>query len=308
MTTTLLKCLLLHTVTSLEEFIWKHFSNKTFVIISSSFDNFEPLTPIIHSYHSKVITTSRNAPNLGTFTNYIIVGKEPNDLISSIDVLKYKINTRGRYLVIIEKNCTDDAYKSVFETLWSAYIYNVVLYANLTTFVTWYPYHAHSHCGTVVNMVISQNPYNNKIPKKYDGCPVNVTWDVIDLAIKTPFNRTDPGYIIRLLDTVAGNLNLSIIYLKEAIPYIALAHLSGTYDDLKREMVTKNIDLSIVTSGSSKLFEPELDITHFFLEECIFFALPPRRKIRLGISILLIFSSEIWGLILISIWQDFEKV
>mgnify|MGYP005985323215 FL=1 len=149
-------------------------------------------------------------------------------------------------------------------------------------------------------MVTLQNPYNNKIPKKYDGCPINVTWDVIDLAIKTPFNRTDPGYIIRLLDTVAGNLNLSIIYLKEAIPYIALAHLSGTYDDLKREMVTKNIDLSIVTSGSSKLFEPELDITHFFLEECIFFALPPRRKIRLGISILLIFSSEIWGLILIS--------
>lgn len=81
MTTTLLKCLLLHTVTSLEEFIWNHFSNKTLVIVSSSFDNFEPLTPIIHSYHPKVITTSRNAPNLGTFTNYIIVEKEPNDLI-----------------------------------------------------------------------------------------------------------------------------------------------------------------------------------------------------------------------------------
>ncbi|KAJ3652044.1 hypothetical protein Zmor_018044 [Zophobas morio] len=295
---TILKFLMLQTVTSLQEFIEQNLHRKTLVVISSDFHNIdENVTFIFRLILPKLIINSKNITNLEIFNDYIIVEPDAITLSSSLDLIKYNINSRGRFLIIVEKPLSVDQLKSTFQELWRLYIYNVIIYTN-GSYVTWYPYLSKNRCGTATNIVsvLSSNPYDNKIPKKFNGCPITVTWDKLALAIKTPFDKSDPGYSIRLLDTVAQMINISTIYLTKNLPYMKAG--KKDFRPLKQDIRQRNIDLVFMVAMAP--ISPEFEHSIPYYETYCYFVLPPRRKIISSTTTLFIFSTEIWMLIFAS--------
>ncbi|EFA05443.1 hypothetical protein TcasGA2_TC015623 [Tribolium castaneum] len=268
--------------------------------MSSNFDFDEKLQFLFKLNQTKILTNPIPSQCLEEYHNYIIVEQNIDNLVY-LQELKFSIDTKSRFLLILE-NTTEDDLKQIFETCWHLYIFNVVIY-NWTDFVTWYPYDITSKCGTSVNLVTeSPNPYANKIPKKLHNCPVNITWEMQPMAIKAPFDKTDPGYNIRLMDTVAKQINLNVTYLIENINYLTLGRIKGEYSDLRNEIIGRNIDLGFAFGENGKQVGTELELSLPFTDTNCFFILPPRRKIQSSFSTLVVFSIPIWGLIFLSIF------
>ena len=295
--TIIVQLLLFQTVISLKEFITKQFSQEIIVIVSSSFSNLDTkLNFIFQLNQSKLIITSQNVSNLESFNNYLIIEQNLTSLSPCIDSMKSSVNTRGKFLVVVQENTTEDETKLVLETLWRFYIYNVVIYTNWSIFVTWYPYHPDNHCGTTINLVESQTPYDNKIPTHLNSCPIRASWVEMPLVIKTPFSKRDPGYGIRVIDTVAEKINLSVIYLK--------TEMGSPHTDA---------DLFLTLSDNQKPVGTEFELSTHYTEINCYFVLPPRRKITSSTSTLVVFSTDIWMMMFVSIlsmiilWKHLTK-
>ncbi|KAJ3652048.1 hypothetical protein Zmor_018047 [Zophobas morio] len=283
----------------IEKFILKNFQ-KTLVLISKNFDN-DKLTSILHLHCPKLIVQPKNTPNLELFNNYLIIEQNATTLSSSINMLKHKINKRGYFLVMFLQDAREDETKSAFETLWRSYIHNIVIYINWSSLVTWYPYKFKNRCGTIINpvRVQSSNPYKNKIPKVLNGCSFNVTWDELPLALKNPFNKSDPGFSIRVLDTVGEAIKANVIYLEQNVK--SSAGLNNMDAAWKNELLQRSIDLTFLTSGIFGPVGPEFELSVSYFQTYIFFVLPPRRKITSSTNTLVVFSTEIWSLIITTV-------
>lgn len=294
--------MLLQTVNPLESFINKHFSNKILVLISTNFDFNGKLQFLFKLNQTKLLINPNINQSLEQFQNYIIIEKN-TDLLFYLQDFKENINTKGRFLLIFEHNISEDKLKHIFQSLCHVYIYNVVIYSNWTEFVTWYPYNTENDCSTVINLVTkSVHPYENKIPKKLPNCSINITWEVQPMAIKSPFNKTDPGYIIRFMETLAHQINIDVIYLSENIDYLTLGRIKGVYSDLRNELVDRNIDLGFAFGENGLKVSTELELSEPFTSTDSFFILPPRHKIKSSFSTLVVFSIPIWCLIFLSIF------
>ena len=289
----------LQQVNSLEEFITKYLSHETLVIISSNLENIDDF--LLISKQPKLVVNSKSAPNLEAFNSYLISETESNSMITSLQLLKDTVNRRGRFLVILKTNCSETVLKNVFQKMWNFYISNVVIYTNLR-FVTWYPYHEENQCGNVVNLVTvkSENPYEKKI-NIGSNCPMSVTWEKVALGIKSPFNKKDPGYFIRILETVLQKVNTTPIYLSQNINYFTLALIKGHYSDLKDDMLKRNIDMAIISLDTTNLGVPLMECSDFLWQYTLFFVLPPRSRTVSSVETLAIFTGQIWSLIFISI-------
>ncbi|KAJ3651807.1 hypothetical protein Zmor_017817 [Zophobas morio] len=300
-TLVVIEFLLLQTVKPLEDFIWQNFNKETIILISSNLDTLDDrLIFILYLPQPKLIIHPKKSPNLEIFNNYIITETNLTSLSLSINSLKYKTQTKGRFLIIPHKDFSEDETKSAFETLWSHYIYNVVIYINWTSFVTWYPYSFENHCGTVFNLMENiKFPYDNKIPRRLQGCSINASWDELALAIKNPLDKRDPGYSVRLLDTVAEKTNANIIYLKRNAKY--MSNGIKQFSKWKNELLEQTIDLAFVIKNVPEPLGPEFEMSVSYFETYCFFVLPPRRKITSSTNTLVIFSAEIWSLIAITI-------
>ncbi|KAJ3652049.1 hypothetical protein Zmor_018048 [Zophobas morio] len=268
----------LQQVNSLEEFITKYLSHETLVIISSNLENIDDF--LLISKQPKLVVNSKSAPNLEAFNSYLISETESNSMITSLQLLKDTVNRRGRFLVILKTNCSETVLKNVFQKMWNFYISNVVIYTNLR-FVTWYPYHEENQCGNVVNLVTvkSENPYEKKI-NIGSNCPMSVTWEKVALGIKSPFNKKDPGYFIRILETVLQKVNTTPIYLSQNINYFTLALIKGHYSDLKDDMLKRNIDMAIISLDTTNLGVPLMECSDFLWQYTLFFVLPPRSRTK----------------------------
>ncbi|KAJ3651798.1 hypothetical protein Zmor_017810 [Zophobas morio] len=310
----LFKFLLLQTATSLKEFIQNHFYRETIVAINSSFNTIDvKLTFILYLKQPKILINTDNVANLEAFNNFIIIGPNATSLSSSINLIKHSINTKGRYLIIVEENTTEEETKSIFKTLFHFYIYNVVIYANWSILVTWYPYNRESRCGTVVNLVTkekTENLFQNKIPKQFQDCYINVTWDELPFVIKIPFDKKNPGYSIRLLDTITEVLNITVIYLTKNVKYMSDKNATGL---LRKHMIEKNIQMAFYVRYLPKPIGPEFELSVHYYETYLFFVLPPRRKILSSTDTLMVFSIHTWSLILVSVlamavlWQRLSE-
>jgi hypothetical protein len=213
------------TALSLQNFINLHFHDDSVVVVSSNFENWHPkLQPLLHLHNPKIAANPRVPHSLRAYKNYIIVEDDPDALTASVDRLLYNFDPRGRILVIFHENSTEDDLKSTFETLWSYYVHNVVVWANWTRFVTWYPYGVDNRCGTVVNLVTNLSPFADKIPQDMHGCPVKVTWNKFSYAVRSPFDRRNPGYAIKFLDTIAQQMNIEMQYLRNNSDYLLGEH------------------------------------------------------------------------------------
>ena len=303
---TIVTFLLLLTVFSLEHFLHAHFYKTTIVVLISDIATIDDqLVFILKLNQPKLIMSLMNPLTVEAFDNYVIIDTGTTPITSSVNYIKYKVNPRGKFLIITLRYVPEDDLKSVFKTLWSFYIYNVVIYTN-GMLVTWYPYQ--NNCGTSINIVVSNpkvNPFENKIPKNFQNCSFVITWDKIDIEVKNPHDESDPGYFVRLLNSLAHSMNTTPIYLIDNINYIASARDKGTYDDLKHEMVENKIDLAFAMAASTQNqhLGPELEISTSFLNIYSYFVLPPRRKITSSTSTLVIFSKTIWCLIVVSIFS-----
>ncbi|KAJ3651805.1 hypothetical protein Zmor_017815 [Zophobas morio] len=307
--------LLLQTATSLKEFIHKHFFRETIVVINSGFNNInDKLTFILNLKQPKMLINAEHVANLEAINNFIIIEPNVTNLSSSINLIRNRTNTKGRYLIIIEDNTTEEETKSIFKTLFRFYIYNVVIYANWSVLVTWYPYNRESRCGTVVNLRTkekTQNLFQNKIPEDLQDCYINVTWEELPVAINSPFDKKNPGYSIRLLDTVTEILNITTIYLTKNVKY--MAETNGTIE-LKKHMIERNIQMAFFVRPIPIYFvEPECELSIHYYETYLFFILPPRRKIISSTDTLVVFSVHTWSLILVSLlamsalWQRLSE-
>lgn len=297
------KLLLLQTATTpLEEFISRHFFERTLVVVTSNVANMDPkLTFILNLIQPKLITTPKNIPNFQRFKHYIITESNVNRLSSSVNLLKDSINTRGQFLVIIQNNTTESDIKSLLMEMLHFYIYNVVIYANWSTFLTWYPYNSENHCGTTINIVKSKlNPFDNKLPTHLNRCPIVVPWNRIRLAVKTPFNKTDPGHGIRVIDTIGEKLNATIIYTEN--------------NELVENSVNEYMTFALAAGSKRRFVGSPLDISFFYVESYCFFVLPPRRKITSSASTLVVFSKQIWTMLSVSVvlmtilWRHMTKL
>ncbi|KAJ3651800.1 hypothetical protein Zmor_017811 [Zophobas morio] len=306
--------LLLQTATSLKEFIHKHFFRQTIVVINSGFNNIDDnLTFILNLKQPKILINAEHVANLEAINNFIIIEPNVTNLWPSISLIKNRTNTKGRYLIIIKDNTTEEETKSILKTLFHFYIYNVVIYANRSILVTWYPYNRENRCGTVVNLVTKEkkeNLFQNKIPKQLQDCYINVTWDELPVAINSPFDKKNPGYSVRLLDTVTEMLNITPVYLTKNVKY--MTGTNGTVQ-LKKYMIEKNIQMAFFVRNMPTLVGPECEVSVHYYETYIFFVLPPRRKILSSTDTLVVFSVHTWSLILVSLiamsvlWQRLSE-
>ncbi|RZB39323.1 uncharacterized protein BDFB_002879, partial [Asbolus verrucosus] len=274
----------------------------------------ERLEFIFHLNQPKIVT---NTQIPGEFENYILIENSLDILRDSLEKWKYNFNTRGNILVIFQKNYTEDDLRSAFETLWSFYIYNVVIYNNWTDFVTWYPYKRENKCGNRVNLVTnpkSLNMFENKIPKHLGGCPITVTWNNMSFGIKSPFEDRDPGYVIEAINTIGKIIDANITYLKNNSNYFILSLKTGNYFHLIQDMTTRKIDLGVTIAGESVRFEKELETTKPLFRMDQYFILPPRKKIRNSGKIFGIFSLGTWSitfatlLIMATFWKYLTQI
>lgn len=285
----------------LENFIHKQFKNEPITIISSNFQNWNNNLKYLFQQNLSKIIANGQVSDITSFENYIIVESDLDNLILTIEQIYYNFNTRAKNLIIFDKNYTSDELKHIFLTLWSYYIYNVVIFVNHIDFITWYPYKKSNKCGTVVNIVINAKfPFNKKIPKKVHKCPVNVTWTVINYAIFNPFDENNPGYIIKCLNTVGEKLNLDLVYLTENINYLALGVQTGDWSYLIKDMKHRRIDLAPLIENMVLEYK-EIERTKPFYHYTQHFVLPPRQIIRNSWKIFEIFSLQIWSTIIISV-------
>ncbi|KAJ3665564.1 hypothetical protein Zmor_001055 [Zophobas morio] len=248
----------------------------------------------------KLIIHPKNSPNLEIFNNYIIFETNLTSLLLCVDSLKHKIKTKGRFLIILQNVSSDDEIKTIFETLWSHYVYNVVVYSKWTSFLTWYPYSIGNHCGTAFNLVKNaKHPYDNKIPKHLKGCSINASWEDLALAIKNPIDKRDPGYSVRVLDTIAEKMKVYVVYVKSNVSI----RLPGTkkYLEWKKDMLERSIDLTFIVRNFPAPIGPEFQMSVSYFETYSFLVLPPRRKITSSTNTLVIFSAEIWCLITVTV-------
>ncbi|EEZ97474.2 hypothetical protein TcasGA2_TC011308 [Tribolium castaneum] len=237
-----------------------------------------------------------------------------NNLLATIAKNYYRLNSRAKFLIIFRKKHTKEELKHVFATLWSYYIYNVVILTNGSNFVTWYPYKSASKCGTVVNLVTNtESPFGGKIPKTFGKCPVNVTWTSLSFAVKSPFNKNNPGYSIQYLDTIGEKLDLRIVYLTENIDYVALAIQAGNWTHLAQHMKRFKIDCAPVIEHLGSTYT-EIEWTKPFHQWGEHFAFPPRKMIRTSWKLYSIFSHEIWLTLIVSFvvmslfWAQISKM
>ncbi|RZB39327.1 Lig chan domain containing protein, partial [Asbolus verrucosus] len=257
---------------------------------------------ILQSNQPKILANPTISQSLVPHQNYIMVG---NNLNTSLQELKYKLNTRANFLVTIPNDSTDDDLKSVFETFWHHYIYNVVIFTNRTDFVTWYPFHTKNKCGNFVNLVTnpkSPNVFENKLPKNFRNCPLLVTWVALSPGVKNPFDESDPGYIVEFIDAIAKKTNTDLTFMTDNLDYMNIGLSTNNMNHLIRDMIERKIDASItVSSVASQFVGTELETTFPMFEMDCYFVLPPRRRIRNGTKIFEIFSSTVWSIILASL-------
>jgi hypothetical protein len=290
------------TALSLQNFINLHFHDDSVVVVSSNYENWHPkLQPLLHLHNPKIAANPRVPHSLRAYKNYIIVEDDPDALTASVDRLLYNFDPRGRILVIFHENSTEDDLKSTFETLWSYYVHNVVVWANWTRFVTWYPYGVDNRCGTVVNLVTNLSPFADKIPRDMHGCPVKVTWNKFSYAVRSPFDRRNPGYAIKFLDTIAQQMNIEMQYLHNNSDYLLENMRNGSYHYLVHDVTVKRIDVGVAYASLTHRLDRHVETTRPFFQTNQFFVFPPRKKLKANRNILGIFSAAIWTAILFSI-------
>ncbi|KAJ3651809.1 hypothetical protein Zmor_017819 [Zophobas morio] len=311
--------LLLDVVTAgvITSFINDHFqTNETIVIASTNFFNWEEnLQTVLTSKNSKLIITPQNQLQVPpVIKNYIFVEDNLQTLNASLIKIIYTINARRNFLVIFQKNTTEDELKSAFQALLGYYIYNVVILTNLTQFFTWYPYNNENRCGKIVTLATEQaNPFKNKIPNDLGGCSVSVTWSNLTWTIKSPFDKSDPGYAAVALDTIAQKLNLQLDYLRHQLDYYYFAIRDGNFKVLCKYIETEKIDLSFTIGHVTDKPCPELETMKPILLYPQNFAFPPRKPIRNNDKIFSMFRKEIWWTLLASfftmwlLWKTVTK-
>jgi hypothetical protein len=291
------------TIHSLENFIDRHFQDETVVLVSSDFGVWgENLDFLLRRQDRPKVIANPGVPGemITPFKNFVFVEADFDHFVPVLGQLRHKFNTRGQLVVIFHENSTEDDLKSTFETLWSYYVYNVVVYANLTRFVTWYPYSSASRCGSVVNLVTNaKSPFANKIPKDLGGCPVNITWNRVSYVVKIPFDDEDPGYAVKVLNTIGEKMNVKMVYLNDNINYFSLAIKYGTFHHLVQDMTRRHIDVALTIGDlhQGKKVETGQHILLFGQ----YFVLPPRKRVPRGGKFLEIFSDETWWSILVSV-------
>jgi hypothetical protein len=290
------------TALSLQNFINLHFHDDSVVVVSSNFENWHPkLQPLLHLHNPKIAANPRVPHSLRAYKNYIIVEDDPDALTASVDRLLYNFDPRGRILVIFHENSTEDDLKSTFKTLWSYYVHNVVVWANWTRFVTWYPYGVDNRCGTVVNLVTNLSPFADKIPQDMHGCPVKVTWNKFSYAVRSPFDRRNPGYAIKFLDTIAQQMNIEMQYLRNNSDYFLENMRNGSYHYLVHDVTVRRIDVGVAYASLTHRLDRQVETTRPFFQTNQFFVFPPRKKLKANRNILGIFTAAIWTAILFSI-------
>lgn len=292
---------------SLKQFLIEHFSNNSFAIICSNMYQWsEDLNLVCQMPQAKIIGTPIGiSSHIDTYHSYIILEDNPTNVRETLlKHLRYKFNSRAKFLIILKENCTDKTLKSLFHTLWSSYIYNVVILYNLTNFVTWYPYHYKSLCGTKICLI--KNPsiisiYANKIPTNLGGCPINVTWNNLSIIIKDPFSKNNTGYAVSFFNVIAEKINATLIYLKNNTDYFNLNYIKDSYIDLVQDMVSRNIDASFAVHNHFYRHHKELERTSPLEQSYQLFVFPPRKKTWHKDQLLKIISVHTIFLILLSI-------
>ncbi|EFA05444.1 hypothetical protein TcasGA2_TC015624 [Tribolium castaneum] len=293
------------TFQTLENFINLHFTNTPIVIFSPNLGNLtKKLHFLLKLSQPKIITNRNFATKLDTdVTSFIFIENNFDDLTTSFKLQHRNFRTRGRYLVIYQNsNTTEDVLKKTFETLFSYNVYNVVILSNLS-FHTWYPYDKDSYCGTRVNLVTNrgntQSLFQNKLPRTFDNCQFNATWNNYSYAIRTPFDKEQPGYAIRFLNTLAQKLKIKINYMELRKRHRTVKQ--DAYQKLAEEMTSRNIALAIIAERTRAYFQKEVRmLTPIFLTKQ-FFVFPPRRPMKNNNKIIEIFSPKVWGIILLSV-------
>ncbi|KAJ3652057.1 hypothetical protein Zmor_018055 [Zophobas morio] len=305
---TTLIIIILHLITTnaLESFINTHFpQNEILVIISSNFQNWnKSLQTILTTDRPKIIATPQIQKEIhSTIKIYISVEDDSESLNTAIQTIIDNINTRANFLIILQKTITENELKLVFQTLWSDYIYNVVVLANWTKFVTWYPYRKENHCGKTVNLDMEhENFFKEKIPMKLDNCSVNVTWnEYVSWSVKSPHNEKDPGFAVTSLNTVAEKLNLKLDYLKDNLDYFRQCIEVGNFQPLCDYMTKEKIDVGLTIGQLAQNYCAKIETTKDVIQYPQYFIFPPRKKIRNSKKIFTIFTLEIWSTILLSV-------
>lgn len=288
---------------TLENFINRHFSNTTIVIFSSNIKKLsEKLYFLLKLTQPKIIANQYFDSRLSLdLVNFIFIEDNLNNLTTSIQLQHGNFNTSGHFLVIYQRNTTDDVLKQTFKTLLQFHIYNVVILTNLTQFVTWYPYDKHSYCGSRVILINqkSLNMFAEKLPNTFENCQINVTWNSYSYAIRSPYDSDNPGFAIRFLNTLARQLKIKINYIKLSQRYRTLNRIQ--YEKFVEEMTSRDIDIGVLAQTMSGVSHQKVRILNPIFLTKQFFVFPPRQQLKSQNKILEIFTMKVWGTILLSL-------
>ncbi|KAI2474253.1 Ionotropic receptor 180, partial [Diabrotica virgifera virgifera] len=129
-----------------------------------------------------------------------------------------------------------------------------VVYTQDGKLLGWYPYHIKSDCGKAVNPVnlFDEIPFENRIPRNLNGCPVSISWNMYAIFMWNPFNDTYPGALFLAMNTISEVMNFTPNYLINNSDFLVDYLKTDTFDTAERDMSDRNIDLILYGSDNGE--------------------------------------------------------
>ncbi|XP_071055488.1 glutamate receptor ionotropic, delta-2-like [Onthophagus taurus] len=196
-------------------------------------------------------------------------------------------------------NDTNKVLAKIVEELSKVKVINVLIFvpikleSKIYNVSSWYPYSA-GKCGDDYKVkylgeckdgeMSNENLFKEKIPKNLMGCTLKVRTSIIEPFIVQKDSRSldlTEGLEIKLMNTIAELRNLTFIYSLTKKPnfygdYLGKNHFTGSFSDLKNEMVDVLLGYVVSRVETQQVFDP---ISSYY-NDALVLCVPHAEKLR----------------------------
>jgi hypothetical protein len=233
-------------------------------LLVSYSDNYIPVNLLlidIHQHYGTLLVSNPNSPEvemsyryekIGT---YIILLNNKGNLDERLEGLtdRKSWNNRAHFLVVVSIPVENPQLLSleIVKYFWyNANVLDVVIFISdnrVFNLYTWYPYNSETECWTIQDVVLinqwnvgstgelrdGQNIFTNKIPRKFNGCPMNVSinfkedselqflrnsLDVFDFTVHYRANHADNANIYDRANKVVNDVIFGLSEIGYGVP------------------------------------------------------------------------------------------
>lgn len=236
------------------------------------------------------------------FFTHIIFLKEYGELELLLKII-YRTpiwNANGRY--ILAYFGTQQDYKMIFELAWMYYVVNMVLIDETLQLKSYFPY-GNQACGENIQSVVIGNcqeivePFPNKIPKNFYGCPLRAMLNIYPPFVIDPRvmneNATRGGLDIAILNAFVRKYNMTK-QTRFAPSAFASRLPNGNYSGSLYYLDANLSDIAVGSLFPNLAFFVDLDISLLYYEVHMSWIVPVAKPGKQWKSLVLIFNPFLW--------------